>query len=127
MDQRKQELKSLKKASGWVRRKKTALWKTLALISLIAGLLYAGASLFDMAVFAPAVRQWCQQMLGITLQPLQPQLIQVFWLLSGLFGLLFLGLLIPWSRGSRRWKRSREYLDYQTLKRTLQAEKKVLH
>ena len=126
MDQRKQELKRLKKASGRARRKKTALWKTLALISLMAGLLYAGASLFETAVFAPAVRQWCQETLGITLGTLQPQLIQMFWLLSGLFGLLFLGLLIPWCRGNRRWKRSREYLDYQTLKRTLQAEKKVL-
>jgi len=126
MDQHKQELKSLKKASMRAKRKKTGLWKTLALISLIAGLLYAGASLFETAVFAPAVRQWCQQMLGITLQPLQPRLIQMFWLLSGVFGLLFVGLLIPWSRGNRRWKRSREYLDYQTIKRTLQAEKEAL-
>ena len=57
MDQRKEELKALKKASKWVKRRKVTLWKTVAVISLIFALILAplsiAVSVFDntMAAF----------------------------------------------------------------------------
>ena len=39
--------------------------------------------------------------------------------------LLFLLTLIPKGRGKKKWKKSEQYLDYRTLKNTLQQEKKM--
>ncbi len=56
MDERKQELKSLKKASKRVKRKKVALWKTLGILFLVVAIimtpLYIVAGMFDNALAA---------------------------------------------------------------------------
>lgn len=121
MDHRREELKVLKKASQKVKRKKTAVWKTIAVISLIFTLLLAPASLvvsvFDgalSALFGDSFRL-VTGMIGAASGLIR--------LVVGILVVIFAVFLILWVRGERQWKRSQEYLDYKTLKTALELEK----
>lgn len=122
MDHRKEELKFLKKASKKVKRKKTAVWKTIAIIGLVFALLLAPASLvvsvFDgalSALFGDSFRL-VTGMIGAASGLIR--------LVVGILVVIFAVFLILWVRGERQWKRSQEYLDYKTLKTALELEKK---
>lgn len=121
MEYRKEELKALKKASQKMRSKKTAGWKTVALISLLVALILAlvnAAVLFFDAALTALIGGSFGHICGLISTSAN-----MIWILAAVFAALFLAMLIPWSRGKRQWKRSQEYLDYKTMKTALALEK----
>ena len=116
MDQRAAELKALKKAYKRMKRKYVAVWKVCAVIFLLlaAGIglisVWQGYPLADMAAFLES--------LGIDALVLQgaaagcAALFLLFWVIAGL--------------EKRKTKKRSEYLDYQTMKNTLKAEREAM-
>ena len=114
MDERKQEVKRLRVTGKRIKRKYVTAWKTLAIIMMVLALLFVPQSL------AP---QLCSSIAQVFARWDEGALL---WLCRGIAAAslvllaVFAGL---WGRGKRKWQKTQEYLEYQTLKRTLKAEK----
>ena len=100
MDDRKLQLKQLRKTANKVKRKYVTFWKVMAIIFLLAAI-----GLGVEHVFVKFLPCW------------------TLYVIAGLL-LLFLITLIPWGVGKKKWKKTVEYLDYRTMKNTLRQEKK---
>ena len=105
MDERKAQLKQLKKISNQAKRLYSTLWKVLSILALClatAGVLGGGIA----------------QYLELTYWP---------YIFCGAAGMLVFGIvmLIPWSVGKMRWKKSEEYLNYRTMKRAIRDERRL--
>ena len=100
MDDRKLQLKQLRKTAKKIKRRYVTAWKVLAVIFLIAAV-----ALGIEHVFVKFLPCWTLYVIAELL-------------------LLFLVVLIPWGIGKKKWKKTVEYLDYRTMKNTLRQEKK---
>ena len=146
MDERKAQLKTLKKAYNQDKRKYVTLWKVLGILLLVLAILFGvvtvlltvdnlvadrllkilpelprgGAS----AAIVSAVRQAAGYMgfeIGVAEHPL---LWSAIWgLASTAFLLLFIIVLPMWGRGVRKFRKTRGYLDYKTMKKACREEK----
>lgn len=105
MDERKAELKRLKKISNKAKHRYFTVWKVLGIIALsLAAVLVLGG-------LAARYIAW-------------PYFGHIF-LLAAIKLVLHLITLIPWSAGKKRWKKSEEYLNYRTMKRAVRDEKRL--
>lgn len=100
MDDRKLQLKQLKKTANKIKRKYVTAWKVMAFLFLFAAVALSVEHVF--VKFLPCM---------------------TLYVIAGLL-LLFLITLIPWGVGKKKWKKTVEYLDYRTMKNTLRQEKK---
>ena len=56
--------------------------------------------------------------------PKEPTLFAVVRLLAVVTGILFVGAVVLWLMGKRKWKKTEAYLDYQTYRRAMKDEEK---
>ena len=143
MDERKAQLKMLKKAYNRDKRKCVTLWKTLAIVFMVLTLLSGAVAVLLSAadnVVARQLRQILPQLphmkenegfLGLVHQVgscvgLEITMAggELFWVtvfaLASLVCLVLLIVALPlWGRGARKFKKTRGYLDYQTMKRAV--------
>ena len=56
--------------------------------------------------------------------PKEPTLFAVVRLLAVVTGILFVGAVVLWVMGKRKWKKTEAYLDYQTYRRAMKDEEK---
>lgn len=119
MDTRTQMLRELKKAYRKKRRSCTGIWKTLCVLFLLGSVLLILAAMFPVSLQIPL--DW---LLGTPyVLVLRVTNVCLFYLAGAGCAVLFLLFLLFWSRGGVKLKKSREYLDYRTMKNTLKAEK----
>jgi len=143
MDERKAQLKMLKKAYHRDKRTCVTLWKTLSVVFLVLAVLFgAVAVLLCISDHAATQRLWqflprmpalegyegflniadrAGSLMGleITMDEYQLCWITVFFL-AALGCLVLLLVALPlWGRGVRKLKKTRGYLDYQTMKRAV--------
>ena len=100
MDDRKLQLKQLRKIANKQKRKYVTAWKVLTIIFLLAAMGLVAEHVF--VKFLPC------------------------YAIHGAAAALALSLiaLILWGVGKKKWKKTIEYLDYRTMKNTLRQEKK---
>ena len=60
---------------------------------------------------------------AVKVQPLP--LVMICWAVVAVSVVAAVLFIVLWAKGSRKWKKTRAYLDYKTLKNTLQEEKKA--
>ena len=101
MDERKAQLKMLKKAYKRAKRKRVTLWKILTMLFFVAAVvftasvvLHRGYALYMKARLLSAAGAW----------------------------LLFVVTLILWGRGNCKFRKTAGYLDYQTMKRAIKEK-----
>ena len=117
MDERKLWQKSLKRAYKRARRKYVTPWKSLCfLFLLIAALLLSGKWVI------PVLGQWIPGFTALAGQRLAAyfQMVYTTYIGMGVTGgvlVLCLLMLILWSCGKGRLRKSAGYLDYMTMKR----------
>ncbi len=119
MDQRKEQLKALKKAYTRKKRKSVGIWRLLAVIFLLLSLIAA------CILFVPLV----PVMLLVLLLPEAATafLADNLWLFSAVLGgssVLFVLFSIVAGCRKRKVKKSSEYLDYRTLENYTQSGKR---
>lgn len=100
MDDRKLQLKQLKKIANKAKRKYVTAWKVMAIVFLLIAAALGVEHVF--IKFLPCI---------------------TLYAIAALLA-LFLLTLIPWGVGKKKWKKTVEYLDYKTMKNTLRQEKK---
>lgn len=120
MDQRKAQLKTLKKAYKRAKRKSLGLWKCLAVLFLIVALLAA------FVLFVPLV----PTLLLVSFLPIElvRSLAENIWILYLMFGVglvLFIEAALIAKVEKKKLKKTAAYLDYRTMKLTLKAEKEA--
>ena len=119
MDQRKEELKRLKKIYNRKRRKCVGIWKAFAVVFLLIALV---AAFVQFVPLLPAV------ILVLALPAFVGDFLVAYaWIIPvslGASGVLFLmfAILALWGKGKLR--RSKEFLDYRTMKTILKAKKR---
>ena len=132
MDDRKLQLKQLKKASKREKRRYVTGWKFLAVLFLILAILSAVAvaalvayeellKLVETSELLAAIRPHMDEILRVR------RLIPDNWvvLAAAVLWVLYLIAAILWNRGKKKWKKTEAYLDYLTMKNTLKQEKKM--
>lgn len=142
MDERKIRLKQLKKDCKKAKRKYFGGWKAVGVILLAIALLLTvacvivlpgmgGLSIGNTVVIPEDVRliSAVSDLVGVDLRelilPYAQQVLMALQIGTVAAWVLFLLTLIPKGRGKKKWKKSEQYLDYRTLKNTLQQEKKM--
>ncbi len=119
METRTQMLRALKKAYRKKRRSCTGMWKALCVLFLVGSVLLIFAVLFPCHLWIPL--EW---LLGRPyVLVLRVTNARLFYLAGAGCAILFLVCTLLWNRGGIRLRKSREYLDYRTMKNTLKAEK----
>ena len=116
MDDRKVQLKVLKKAYKKVQCRALWFWKLLFALSLLcAGVLVA-------AKFTPA---WVLLYLpGVVIEVLTKVVFsKLLWVAIGVTAVLFLIAVIGWSANAKRLKKTETFLNYRTMRSALKMEK----
>ena len=114
MDERRQAVKRLRVTGKRMKRKYVTVWKTLAIIMIVLALIFVPQSLVPQLFncITQVLVGWNESAL--------------LWLCRGVAAaslMLFAVFAALWGRGKRKWQKTQEHLEYQTLKRTLKAEK----
>ena len=98
MDERKAQLKMLKKAYKRAKRKHVTLWKILGILFLIAAVVFSASVMFHR---------------------MYPLFMKARMLAAAAAWLLFAVAAILWACGNRKFKKTAGFLDYQTMKRAI--------
>ena len=114
MDERKQEVRRLRVTGKRIKRKYVMAWKTLAIIMMVLALIFVPQSL------AP---QLCSNIAQVFAGWDEGAMLWLCRSIAAASLVLFAVFAVLWGRGKRKWQKTQEYLEYQTLKRTLKAEK----
>jgi len=141
MDERRAELKRLRKAAKKARRRSVSPWKGLGIFFLLLAILLSGVvALVKMpgaavteCPFADAllagesavysawdllVNKVCPAYVGKVDFPELTVLV-----VTAALWLLFILCLALWIRGKKKWKKTEEFLNYRTMKNVLREEK----
>ena len=129
MDRRDEELKVFRRAYKRDKRKATAFWKFLTLVSVVAFLVLLLPGLQAMlpgTVFGSGLvflGQWVPevQSAGNVLVEFCGIYLPVFW---GIALMILVLSVVMWSMGSRKMRKNEAYLSYRTLQAALKEEKK---
>ena len=138
MDRRKEELKSLRKAYRRERRRATAFWKFLSVLSFLLCLFVVPGCIMLWLPGSPAANwvDWgvqfiVSQITGVSSLSVYGALhtflavnANLIWIALGIVALVFAASLLMWIAGNRKLKRSDAFLSYRTLRDTLKEEKK---
>lgn len=119
MDERKKELKVLRKAYKRAKRRAITLWKLMTVFNFLACICCAALGFFSLQI-----QQFAEQLALSVCLPNDPITLTVMQILTGVTGLVFVVALTMWIAGKRKLKRSDEFLSYRTMKEALWAEKK---
>jgi len=138
MDRRKEELKSLRKAYRRERRRATAFWKCLSVLSFLLCLVIAPGCIMLLLPGSSAANwvDWAvqfvvSQITGASSLSVYGALhtflavnARLIWITLGIVALVFTAALIMWIAGSRKLKRNDAFLSYRTLRDALKEENK---
>ena len=142
MDDRIIRLKQLKKDCKKAKRKYFGGWKAVGMILFALALLLTAASVIvlpgmgnvsigNTVIVSRDTRliSAVGNLVGMDLRelilPYAQPVLMTLQIGTVAAWILFLLTLIPKSKGKKQWKKSEQYLDYRTLKNTLQQEKKM--
>ena len=116
MDERKEQLKVLKKVYKKEKAKKLAVWKWLFALSIVF------AAVLCALKFAPV---WVLLYLpaAITEKIMMPLFAQICYLALGVLALVFLLSVIGWAVNGKRLKKTEAFLNYRTMRSALKMEK----
>ena len=118
MDERKEQLKVLKKAYHKKKARMLGIWKWLFALSIffaavLLGLRYAPVWVL---LYLPAV---------ITEKIVTPLFSQISWLATIILGVIFVLSIIGWAVNGKRLKKTEAFFNYRTMDSALKMEKKL--
>ena len=118
MDQRKEQLKSLKKEYKRERRRVVTPWKTLAILGFLGAVILAAAGAYSL--YGEMVVPYLPAEI---LPYITAKLLKI--LRAGALVALAVGISasIMWGNGNRKLKRSEAFLNWRTMKEVLHTEK----
>ncbi len=118
MDERKEQLKVLKKAYNKKKARMLGIWKWLFALSLLFAAVLMGLRFVPVWVllYLPAV---------ITEKLMMPLFIQLSWVALGVLGGIFLLSVIGWCVNAKRLKKTEAFLNYRTMRSALKVEKQL--
>ena len=118
MDERKEQLKVLKKAYRKEKARKLGVWKWLFALSVIfaAALLALKFAPVWVLLYLPSV---------ITEKLMTPLFAPICYLSLGVLGIIFLLSVIFWAVNVKRLKKTEAFLNYRTMRSALKAEKQL--
>lgn len=118
MDERKEQLKVLKKGYRKQKGKILGVWKWLFALSIVFGAALVAVKFAPVWVllYLPAM---------VTEIVMMPLFTQICYLALGVLGVLLLVSVVGWMAGGKRLKKTEAFLNYRTMRYALKAEKKL--
>lgn len=137
MDERKAQLKQLKKACKKAKGKTVTGWKTLSVFLLVVAVVFSlstvavkisedtAAAFLGGNLYIKQFFTFCKENLNSVINSSAiMKSNELLLMVTVIAWVLFAGTLILWILGKNKWKKTDEYLNYRTLKNALNAEKK---